>query len=144
MDETKKAFFLQNPPTVAEYLAQQIELSRKSHIQIAKEVGFPHPNIISMLKRGTIKLPIARVGPIAKALGIDALDLYMRAMSEYEPGNWMALKEAVFRQPRLTEKEIEIIEIIRMAEANNINFSSVRIREKLFGFIKTLSVESDF
>ena len=97
-----------------------------------------------MLKRGTIKLPIARVGPIAKALGIDALDLYMRAMSEYEPGNWMALKEAVFRQPRLTEKEIEIIEIIRMAEANNINFSSVRIREKLFGFIKTLSVESDF
>ena len=53
--------------TVAEYIEQQIALSEKSQKDIAAEIGYDKPNVLSMIKQGQTKLPVNKVGPLAKA-----------------------------------------------------------------------------
>lgn len=102
-----------NSVTVAEYLTEQIRLSGKTQHEIANEAGFNKPNIISMFKKGETKLPLSKVGPMAKALGVDPVALFRLVMSEYEPQTWQAIEETVLGQPVLTANEIEIIEVLR-------------------------------
>ena len=73
--------------TVAEYLSAQLDVSEKSQKEIAKEIGYDRPNVVSMMKCGVTKLPIAKVGPLAKALGVDPHRLLDLAMREYQPDN---------------------------------------------------------
>jgi transcriptional regulator with XRE-family HTH domain len=58
---------------LARYLDQRIlQLkSRKSQRQIALEAGFRNPNVLSMIKAGSSKLPLDRVPAMAKALDVD-------------------------------------------------------------------------
>ena len=43
---------------------------RKSQLQIAAEAGFVQPNMLSMFKNGSNKLPLDRVTGLAKALDV--------------------------------------------------------------------------
>jgi len=72
-------------PTVAAFLAREIDASDKTQLQITAEVGFDSPNMISMVKQGRTKVPLARVGPLAQALGIDPAYLFRLVMQEYLP-----------------------------------------------------------
>lgn len=79
--------------TVAIYLANAIESSSKTQGQIAREVGFPHSNIVSMLKTGRMKIPMKRVGALAEALDRDPRELLERCMLEYQPELWAVITE---------------------------------------------------
>lgn len=99
--------------TVAEFLSAQIDLSEKSQKQIATEVGFPKPNMITMLKKGESKVPMAKIPSIAEALGIDKLHFYRMVMEEYEPGIWNLLQESILKQPIITDNELSILTLFR-------------------------------
>lgn len=88
MTTTKKAIAM----NVAEYLTLMIEASNKLQSEIAKEVGFEKPNVITMIKKGQTKLPLAKVGPMARSLGIDPLFLFGMVMKEYAPDTWDAIE----------------------------------------------------
>jgi transcriptional regulator with XRE-family HTH domain len=105
--------------TVAEYLTEQIRLSGKTQHEIANEAGFNKPNIISMFKKGETKLPLSKVGLMAKALGVDPVVLFRMVMNEYEPQTWQAIEETVLHQPVLTANEIEIIELLRTGKVTD-------------------------
>lgn len=81
--------------SVAEYLADQIEQSPKSQLEIAEEAGFETPNIITMFKQGKTKIPLIRVGPLAIALGINPRHLLRRVLEEYMPETWHAVEESL-------------------------------------------------
>ena len=81
--------------SVAEYLADQIEKSPKSQLEIAAEAGFETPNIITMFKQGKTKIPLNRVGPLAIALGINPRHLLRRVLEEYMPETWHAVEESL-------------------------------------------------
>jgi len=112
--------------TVAEYLTEQIRLSGKTQHEIAQEAGFNKPNIISMFKKGETKLPLSKVGPMARALGVDPVVLFRMVMNEYEPQTWQAIEETVLGQPVLTQNEIDIIEVIRTGKVSD---PKIRTRE---------------
>ena len=97
--------------TVAEYLSAQLDVSEKSQKEIAKEIGYDRPNVVSMMKCGVTKLPIAKVGPLAKALGVDPHRLLDLAMREYQPDNWEAIQEVYGIS--VTSGERKIIERLR-------------------------------
>lgn len=80
---------------VAEYLAIHIDRSEKTQAQIAEESGFPKSNIISMLKNGQTKLPIARIPALARALNVCEHKLFYLAMREYNP-DWLEIIERLF------------------------------------------------
>lgn len=69
---------------LAKFLEKRIlELrSRKSQGEVARQAGFPNPNVISMLKSGASKLPLDRVLPLAEALETDPRHLLVLALEQ--------------------------------------------------------------
>lgn len=80
------------PQTVAELLTKAIDISGKTQKEIAAEVGWPKPNILSMMKQGLTKVPIDKVPALAKACGIDESMLLQVAMIEYMPATWAVIQ----------------------------------------------------
>lgn len=71
--------------TVAKFLARHIDASNKSQLEIAAEVGFQRPNILSMIKKGVTNVPVSRVPALATALGLCEHDLLRRVLAENTP-----------------------------------------------------------
>jgi transcriptional regulator with XRE-family HTH domain len=102
MSQTERHF------TVAQFLSKCIDESPKTQREIAKEVGWPHPNVLSMIKSGETNLPLDRIGPLAKALDIDPAHLLKLAMSQYMPETFKAVEEAL-GSPILSQQERDLI-----------------------------------
>lgn len=128
--------------TVADYITQQVNLSGKSQLDIAREAGFNKPNIITMIKQGKTKLPMGKIGPIAKALGVDPVHLYQLAMQEYEPENWAALNEYILKAPLVTDNEMEIIHLLRQARVSNPQVRTDAERQMLLNAFSQLKPEN--
>ena len=131
--------------TVAQYFTEQINLSGKSQVELAHEMGFDAVNVISNIKAGKTKLPLARIGLAAKALGVDALYLMKIAIIEYFPSDaekptpivWDVFEQALGRI--VTANELEIILALREINPNNPKMASDQAREKLANFANTLT-----
>ena len=63
----------------------------KTQIQLAKELGYDKPNIISMFKLGNTHFPPDRISMLAHATGCDALELYRLWFQCHKPGVWDGL-----------------------------------------------------
>lgn len=100
---------------VAKYIEQQIALSDKSQKQIAEECGYQNPNVMSMLKTGSTKVPINKVGLLAKALGVDPRHLLRMTMVEYMPETWEVIEEILGSDFTVSDDEMKIIYVIREA-----------------------------
>lgn len=98
--------------SVAEYLTQQINICGKSQREIADDVGYEKPNVITMFKQGKTKLPINKVGLFAKSLGIDPLHLLRIAMSEYSRDTWEVIEDLIGKS-LVSQDEFAILEVIR-------------------------------
>ena len=55
---------------------------KKSQLQVAHEAGFPNPNMVTMIKQGTNKLPLDRVPSMACALECDPAYLMRFALEQ--------------------------------------------------------------
>lgn len=98
--------------SVAAYLTQQINICGKSQLEIAEEVGYTKPNMITMIKQGKTKLPINKIPAFAKALGVDPVHLLRITMSEYMPETWDVM-ESLLGEAIITEGEKKVLEIVR-------------------------------
>lgn len=78
--------------SVAEYVSHMVSKSNKSQREIALECGFESPNIIAMIKNGSTKVPLNRIGLLAKAIDADPAHLLRLAMSEYMPDTWGSIE----------------------------------------------------
>jgi transcriptional regulator with XRE-family HTH domain len=105
-------------PTVAEFLADRLASSDKTQRQVAAECGFESPNIVTMFKQGQTKLPINRVGPLAKALDVDPAHLLRLVLLEYLPNTWETI-EKVMQSTVLTTNELEMVRAFREVTGDN-------------------------
>lgn len=78
--------------TVAQLVSIAVASSGKSQKQIAADMGFDQPNVISLIKSGQTKLPINRVRAFAESVGIDAKRLMTCVLREYMPDTWVELQ----------------------------------------------------
>ena len=81
--------------SIADYIEQQIALSEKSQKDLALEIGYDKPNVLTMIKQGKTKLPLNKVGSLAKALGVDPVHLLRLVLQEYLPQTWEAIENIV-------------------------------------------------
>lgn len=100
--------------SIATYITQQIALSGVAQKEIAKELGYDKPNIITMFKQGSTKVPLNKIAPLARILGIDAVHLLRMAMLEYQPETWHVLEQIMGRQV-VTDSEAFIVDLVRQA-----------------------------
>jgi hypothetical protein len=99
--------------TVAEYLTRKIDESGKTQKEIATEIGYENPNIITMFKQGHTKLPLTTVGPFAEALNVDPAYLLRMVMAEYYPDTYRAV-ESCLGTMILTDHERNLIKAYRL------------------------------
>lgn len=128
--------------SVAEYIERQIDLCGKTQGEIAAEVGFNKQNMISMIKLGKAKLPIAKIAPMANALGVDPLYLFQLVMREYHPDTWDAIQEYVFKQPFVTANEMEIINVVRESSVPNPRIRTEAEKIQLLKVISALKSDN--
>lgn len=104
--------------TVAEFIADKLAESDKTQREIAEECGFENPNIITMFKTGSTKLPLNRIGPLAKALDVDPAHLLRLVMLEYAPDTWQAI-ENIMQSTLLTANELELVRAYRQVTGDS-------------------------
>ena len=99
---------------VAKFIDRRIlELSpKKSQHEIAIEAGFKTPNVLSMLKTGTSKVPLDRVPALAKALECDARMLFLLAMEQMGGSMTVSAINEIFGTV-VTENEVVWLKAIR-------------------------------
>ena len=102
---------------VAQFISKRIDASEKSQREIATEAGFDNPNVLTMFKQGHTKIPLSRVGALARALNTDPAHLLRLVMSEYTPETWAAIEE-IFGGAVLTKNERELITFYRHVSDN--------------------------
>jgi len=97
--------------TVADRLSEAIEKSGRSQREIAAEMGYSRPNVLSMMKLGQTKIPIEKAPLLARACGIDPAEFTRHVMQEYAPAVWTTL-EATFGES-LTPAERRCLDAFR-------------------------------
>lgn len=101
--------------TVAKYISQQLVMCGKSQIEVANEIGYSNPNVITMFKQGKTKLPIVKVKLLAKSLGVDPVFLLKLVMTEYMPDTWNVVSD-ILGGSIITEPEERILGVIHQAD----------------------------
>lgn len=91
--------------TVAMRIEAAIIFSGKSVKEIAAEAGV-RPNVISMIKKGAIRVPLERIPAIADALEIERWQLAYLCWSEYHPEIYASL-EACFPGINLSPADVD-------------------------------------
>ncbi|MCL2524164.1 MAG: helix-turn-helix domain-containing protein [Betaproteobacteria bacterium] len=127
--------------SVAQYISEQIRLSGKMQQEISKEVGFATPNMISMIRKGTAKVPLDKVTRIAKAVGIDPIHMFKLCFAEYYPDVWADIQR-VFAYPVLTSHEMDILDLVRSANVDNPKVRTDEERQRIRAVIETLKPDN--
>jgi transcriptional regulator with XRE-family HTH domain len=113
---TKRAL-KENKMTVGELIAVHTELVGITNIDLAAKLGYKSPNVISMLKAGTMKLPVNKIAALASALRIDPLHLAKQVCNE----NGFQLDgvlDALTKRVAITHNEEKLILALRGASEN--------------------------
>lgn len=102
---------------LAEFVGKQIDRviasTGKSQREIAHEAGFTTPNSLSMIRTGTLKLPLDRVPALAAALNVDPAFLFrLAAAQQWRSSNIEEVISQVFGHV-LTKDEVKLIDIWR-------------------------------
>lgn len=108
-----------NGITVAGFLSNQIDMvtgsGEKTQKQIAAEIGYNNPNIITMFKQGLTNLPLNKVDAMARAIHADPVFLLRLVLSEYMPDSYETIKRIVGETAVYSQSEKQIIADIRNA-----------------------------
>jgi hypothetical protein len=129
--------------TVARYLSQQIALCGKNQRMIAEECGYANPNIVTMMKRGSTKMPLDKVALIAKSLEVDPRHLLRLVMNEYHPEAWSIIAENLGQGAVITQAEFDILELMRTIGKGRIPNLGVTENRMLLESTVLAAVERD-
>lgn len=102
------------PSRFTKYILKLLMESPKSQKEIAQAVGFKNPNMITMLKQGDVKLALDRVPLMAKALGVDQVDMFKLALTQFYDDTSVKMMVGLL-EAGLSTAERDILRVIREA-----------------------------
>ena len=72
---------------IAKYIDKKIDELKgvKTQREIAAEIEYDKPNMISMFKRGEARVPLDKIPLLSKALGVDPAHMFRLALEQYWP-----------------------------------------------------------
>lgn len=105
---------------------------KKSQREIAVEAGFVNPNVVSMIKAGSVKLALDRVPAMAKALEVDPKHLFVLALEQTGFETTRAAVGNIFGVV-VTDNETEWVEELRDASGGTDPRLNRRARATLRG-----------
>jgi hypothetical protein len=105
---------------------------KKTQAEIATQAGFTNANVMSMLKAGSIRLPLDRVQPLANALEVDPAYLMLLSL-EQMVGDTDAKAIVEILSGAVTRNEMGWIEALREASGLTNPSLTKRGRTAIFG-----------
>jgi len=93
------------------YINRMIHRAGLRKTEVAKALGYEHSNVVSMITKGQMKVPITKVPALADALGIERRTLLHMVLREYHPEMLLVLCEVEGHS--LSRNELEIVSLIR-------------------------------
>lgn len=122
-----------------EYIEEKINASTVKQSDMATELGYDKPNMITMFKQGKTKVPLDKVTKLAKVLDIDPKMLLRRWMIEYDPSMLKILEE--YFGENITKNELQIInEIRRLSNGSDPGISSIGHKVALENFVNEIII----
>lgn len=94
------------------YIAIKMDEVGKSNTQVASELGYEKPNVVAMMRSGSMRLPLNKVAAMAAALECDPIFLLEKVLTETNPELWFAMKPLV-GQSLVTQSELRLIQLVR-------------------------------
>src|SRR5271155_4015453 len=78
---------------IAKFLDKQINSLKgvKTQREIATEIGYDKPNMISMFKRGEARVPLEKIPLLAKAMEVSPTHLFRLALEQY----WTGMRDVI-------------------------------------------------
>jgi hypothetical protein len=97
-------------------LVEQIEVQQAAlqltDYDLCEAVGFERKIMLTLIKAGTMKLPLTRIPAFAAALEIDPAELFRSALRESDPALAQVI-EQVFNPLHLSATEVNLIKHLR-------------------------------
>jgi predicted XRE-type DNA-binding protein len=98
---------------IAAYLDRMIHRAGLKKVEVAKALGYERSNVISMMTKGQMSIPLTKVPALADLLGIERRTLLHMVLREYNPDLLLVLCEVEGHS--LSRNELEIVEAFRRA-----------------------------
>ena len=111
-----KIYEHRNMSAIAMFLHTKIDESDKTQRQIADEIGYESPNMLSMMKHGDTKVPFEKVPALAKALDGDVGHVMCLAIEQYWPG-LLDVITGIFGRTA-SKNEAKLLDELRLAFRN--------------------------
>lgn len=96
------------------FFSNAMDMANISNVDLAERLNYAKPNVIAMMRNGSMKVPLNKIPAIAKALRIDQIALLQYALTAYMPELWETLKE-VLNDRLMTRNEAAVLELLRQA-----------------------------
>ena len=84
-----------------------------SDADLSTALGYANAKVISMIKSGTMKLPLNKVAALGRALQTDAFELLRIILSESSPDLWTTLQEITAPLGALQPAEVNLLRHLR-------------------------------
>jgi transcriptional regulator with XRE-family HTH domain len=129
---------------IAKYIDKKIDELKevKTQREIAAEIGYDKPNLISMFKRGEARVPLDKIPLLAKALGVDPAQMFRLALEQYWPELGDIIAKLFGRLASENEEEI-LLKPWRTATRNADPETSVKIQAAIAKMIESLWGKQD-
>lgn len=128
-------------PTVAEFIADKFAESEQIQREVAEQCGFENPNVITMFKTGAAKLPLSRVGPLAKALKVDPAHL-LRLVKGYDAREFIGACQGMGVIPHVAQntsgRRSAAPDVIAASAGYALSQRKRKLIEQGFGWAKTV------
>lgn len=120
--------------TVAQLIRERVAQSSKSPGQIANEAGLSSSNLLQLVGEGRAKLPVQHVQAVGTALGIDPVHLMRLVVTEYLPGVWETVEQAL-QGTALTANERRLVDAYRQVTGNSDAVPTVIDRDAVLAIV---------
>lgn len=123
-----------NSTAVAQLIRERVAQVSKTPSRIADEVGLNSPNLLQLVCEGRAKLPVQHVQAVASALGIDPVHLMRLVVTEYLPGVWEVVEQAL-QGTALTTNERKLVDAYRQVTGNSDAVPTVIDRDAVLAIV---------
>ena len=119
----------------------------KTQREVARDLGYDKPNIISMFKHGEAKVPLGKIPALAESINGDPRHMWRLAMQQLdEPDIGMAVRRIFGGEP-ISENEAELVAVVRKVsdglDPKLTDQQKLEIQEVIMGKIKAAEAGDD-
>ena len=105
-------------PFVEQIAARQVERGI-THKQLCDELGFEREIVLTLILKGSMRLPLTKLPALAKFLDLDAMVLLRSALPDLAPG-LLEIIEPIINPLKLSTAEVNLIHHLRKLSGDRL------------------------